>query len=284
MEKMLQARLDAVGKFRAGRATVARWYRRGVMPRILVMSDLHLEFAPMDVNVPADTDVIILAGDIGHGPAAIEFAGKQLPKGLPVIVVAGNHEFYGSSIEMVFDELRATAGNMPDVHFLELDEAIIPVGTTVIRFLGAALWTDFELRGADKHESDMAYAAGSINDFRLIKCRGRTMTPQDTVEFHRDARAWLEEKLQQKHVGPTVVATHHSPSGLSEQPRYIGGPLTAAFHSNLNGMIERFRPDLWVHGHSHHSVDYRIGDTRVFSNQRGYPGERCGFQIATIEL
>jgi Icc-related predicted phosphoesterase len=254
------------------------------MPRILVMSDLHLEFAPMEVNVPADTDVIILAGDIGHGPAAIEFAGKQLPKGLPVVAVAGNHEFYGSSIEMVFDEIRAAAGNMPNVHFLELDEALILVGSTFIRFLGAALWTDFELRGADKREGDMAYAAGAINDFRLIKYRGRTMTPQNTVEFHRGARAWLGEKLEQKHDGPTVVTTHHSPSELSEQPRYAGGPLTAAFHSNLNGMIERFQPDLWVHGHSYHSVDYQIGRTRVFSNQRGYPREKCGFRIATIEV
>lgn len=254
------------------------------MARILVMSDLHLEFAPMDVNVPAGTDVIILAGDIGHGSAAIEFARKQLPKRLPVIVVAGNHEFYGSSIEIVFAELRAAAGNMPNVRFLELEETFIDIGDVVVRFLGAVLWTDFELRGADKRDVDMTYAAGAINDFRFIKYRGRTMTPQDTVEFHRDARAWLEEKLEQRHDGPTVVTTHHSPSGLSEQPRYAGGLLTAAFHSNLNSVIERFQPDLWVHGHSHHSVDYQIGRTRVFSNQRGYPGERCGFQIATIEL
>jgi hypothetical protein len=29
-----------------------------------------------------------------------------------------------------------------------------------------------------------------------------------------------------------------------------------------------------VHGHTHHRVDYRIGATRVLSNQRGYPDER----------
>jgi hypothetical protein len=30
---------------------------------------------------------------------------------------------------------------------------------------------------------------------------------------------------------------------------------------------------LWLHGHVHHSCDYRIGATRVLANPRGYaPG------------
>jgi integrase len=34
------------------------------------------------------------------------------------------------------------------------------------------------------------------------------------------------------------------------------------------------RVSLWIHGHTHHNVDYKIGATRTFSNQRGYPDER----------
>jgi hypothetical protein len=32
--------------------------------------------------------------------------------------------------------------------------------------------------------------------------------------------------------------------------------------------------DTW---HSHHAVDYEIAGTRIVSNPKGYPGERCGF-------
>jgi hypothetical protein len=28
--------------------------------------------------------------------------------------------------------------------------------------------------------------------------------------------------------------------------------------------------DLWVHGHTHDSFDYRVGTTRVLCNPRGY--------------
>jgi hypothetical protein len=34
---------------------------------------------------------------------------------------------------------------------------------------------------------------------------------------------------------------------------------------------------LWIHGHSHHAVDYEIAGTRIVSNPKGYPGEDCGF-------
>jgi hypothetical protein len=30
-----------------------------------------------------------------------------------------------------------------------------------------------------------------------------------------------------------------------------------------------------IHGHTHHNVDYRIGGTRVLTNQRGYPDQLC---------
>ncbi|MDD4342056.1 MAG: hypothetical protein PHO14_07460 [Kiritimatiellae bacterium] len=37
--------------------------------------------------------------------------------------------------------------------------------------------------------------------------------------------------------------------------------------------------DLWIHGHTHHCVDYQIGTCRIVSNQRGYATELvAGFQ------
>ncbi len=40
---------------------------------------------------------------------------------------------------------------------------------------------------------------------------------------------------------------------------------------------------LWVHGHTHRSVDYQVGRTRVFANQRGYPGQaKTGFDERAV--
>jgi hypothetical protein len=49
--------------------------------------------------------------------------------------------------------------------------------------------------------------------------------------------------------------------------------LNTAFVSGLDDFVGESGVPLWIHGHTHHCVDYKIGKTRVFSNQRGYPGE-----------
>lgn len=254
------------------------------MVRILAMSDIHLEFADLALKISSWPDLVVLAGDMGNGIASIEFARKQIPPSTPVIVVAGNHEFYGSSIETMTIALRSAAEALHNVHFLECDQTIIPLRNRRVRILGGTLWTDFALRGIAWRAVDMAAAGKHINDFRLITFRGRLLTPRDTIDFHEATREWLDSKLAQPHDGPTVVVTHHSPSARSEQPRYAGGNLTAAFHSDLEWMIANYQPDLWIHGHSHWSVDYQIGRTRIFSNQRGYPGEQCGFAVQPIEM
>jgi hypothetical protein len=70
-----------------------------------------------------------------------------------------------------------------------------------------------------------------------------------------------------------VVITHHAPSEKSIPPFHLGRILNAAFASNLDWFVENSSVPLWIHGHTHYSVDYKIGRTRVFSNQRGYPHE-----------
>lgn len=47
----------------------------------------------------------------------------------------------------------------------------------------------------------------------------------------------------------------------------------AAYASDLEQTMMEFGPDLWVHGHTHHAVDYHVGATRVVSNPRGYARE-----------
>ena len=62
--------------------------------KVLVLSDLHLEFAPFEPVPDLEFDVVILAGDI-HSPAkrAVQWAADRF-RGKPVIYLLGNHECY----------------------------------------------------------------------------------------------------------------------------------------------------------------------------------------------
>lgn len=240
--------------------------------KLHTLADLHMEFGSVDIP-DTDADVVILAGDTHTGIQGIEWANGL---GKPVIYVAGNHEYYGSTIFEVNNLSRAMA--CPNVHFLENNEVTIDG----VRFLGATLWTDFQLFGHSKQEQAMIAAKEGMNDYHqiLFGNLGEHLKPSTTLAKHRNSREWLTGALKRHHPAPTVVVTHHSPSALSADPRYRDDRLAPSFTSDMGDLMGEMK--LWIHGHTHHCVDYELGGTRVLSNQRGYPHENTTFDPGLI--
>ncbi|KAB2894183.1 MAG: metallophosphoesterase, partial [Burkholderiaceae bacterium] len=56
----------------------------------------------------------------------------------------------------------------------------------------------------------------------------------------------------------------------SIHPRFAGSPLNASFVSHAEHLLDSRRVQLWIHGHTHDSFDYRLHGTRVVCNPRGY--------------
>jgi len=105
--------------------------------RIHVLSDLHLEEQPFTPDA-GDADVVVLAGDIHNGAAGIEWAEQVF--GVPVLYLAGNHEYYDGEFDAVQAAMSAAARGSP-VDLLDCSERIIDG----VRFLGCTLWTDYSL-------------------------------------------------------------------------------------------------------------------------------------------
>ncbi len=232
--------------------------------KLHVLSDLHTEFA--DFSPPeTDADVVILAGDIGVGLGGIEWAARRFPKAL-VIYVPGNHEFYDHDIGLT-GELKAAAPS--NIHVLNNDMLELDG----IRFVGSTLWTDFKLYGEGEAWFARQRAKRLIEDFASIKNGNRRFTPEDSVEIHEASKTWLVGELERKLDGPTVVVTHHLPTPTSVADRYANDPLNPVFASRLEDVVEKYQPELWIHGHTHVPCDYALFGTRVVCNPRGYPGE-----------
>jgi len=232
--------------------------------RLHILSDLHLEFGPADVP-DTDADAVVLAGDIHLGREGRRWIRRRFA-GKPVVYVLGNHEFYRHAIPELTETLkRETAGSA--IHLLE-NSALELDGVT---FLGCTLWSDFRL--APNAQAAMRVADKAMSDYCLIESsvEGRLLRPEDTAALHAESVEWLKRELKAHTPARTVVVTHHAPSPRSIPPHHQGSPLNGAFASNLDGLIEGSRVPLWIHGHTHHNADYRIGSTRVLSNQRGYP-------------
>jgi hypothetical protein len=249
--------------------------------KFLVLSDLHLEFGVYQPDPhPPQFDAVILAGDIMPGAHLVpSWAQKPWLFGpdKPIVVVAGNHEFYGGGA-IQLERGRMQEVRLQNVHVLDPGEVLLDEGR--VRVLGCTLWTDFRLsvRTPDgplsNQQRAMDEAALYMVDYSVIGFRApgaerRRLTPADTLALHQEERGWLLAKLKEPFHGTTVVVTHHGPSYGSVAERWADDWLTPSFVSNLPD--EYFEvPVLWVHGHTHSSFDYVRGCTRVVCNPRGY--------------
>ncbi|WP_368642430.1 metallophosphoesterase [Castellaniella ginsengisoli] len=228
--------------------------------RLHILSDLHLSQQGL-ILPEVQADLTILAGDIARPRAAMEWA-SGIPR--PVLYVPGNHEFYGGSIPHV----RAELAEQAQAHGIRLldQQAVVIDG---VRFLGATLWTDFELFGAELREMAMERTAEFMRDFQVIRNGdGSRFTPQDAAALFRAQYDWLDTQLDTPHAGPTVVITHHAPNMRSVHPRFAESILSAGFVSECASLLGR--ADLWIHGHTHDSFDYTVYGARVLCNPRGY--------------
>lgn len=233
--------------------------------RISILSDLHLSQGGLPLP-DTGADIVVLAGDIARPQKAIEWA-----KGFdqPVIYIAGNHEYYGSSLGATLATLKELARGT-NIHVLDQDE--ITLGG--VRFVGATLWTGFNLSSQQtQRQQAQDQAMALLRDFSLIKSDqnpGGLFTPQESIDVFERHCAWLATKLVQPFNGPTVVITHHAPSPKSIHPRFEGSLLNNCFVSNAEHLFGTANTPLWIHGHTHDSFDYTIKNTRVVCNPRGY--------------
>ncbi|PTT78420.1 metallophosphoesterase [Pelomonas sp. HMWF004] len=263
--------------------------------RLLVLSDPHLEIcATLQLPGNLNFDVTVLAGDI-HSPGREAVTWAQTAPVIgerPTVLVAGNHEFYGSTLSKELAAMKqAATGSL--VHVLDR-QAVVIAG---VRFLGCTLWTDFQLPFSTEARTDIGQALHQANaglaDYQRIALIApavraarhrefvRLLRAEDTLAMHWVDRDWLRRELQAPFDGPTVVVTHHAPLAMSVGPLYIGDRLSPAFASDLP--TELFGvPTLWIHGHTHHSADYTQRRCRVLSNPRGYPVRGGRFENASF--
>jgi Icc-related predicted phosphoesterase len=250
--------------------------------KIQVFSDLHVDVLPVKPIVVADDiDAVVVAGDICEGVLrAFEHLRKIVPLHIPIVMTMGNHEFYRCFVP---DELALARSHGPtfNIHLLENDTVTL----RGVRFVGATLWTDYQVFGEANQTRVMSACAKGMNDHRLIGWQKKPwlrFRPQEAALLHRRSKAAITETLAASFAGPTVVLSHHAVHWDSIHPRFRSDPVTGAFVSDQSAMIERYQPTLWVHGHVHNSADYYIGPSRVICNPHGYGTENADFNGALV--
>jgi len=243
--------------------------------KILICSDLHLEFGQYQIpEMENEKDiVVVLAGDIGLAKRKTSyemFIENTCDRFRNVIWIMGNHEFYRSNMPTTLAKIWNETLDHENLYVVENETVTIDD----VAFVCSTLWTSFD----NSNNITMYEAQLWMNDYQLIRTGPasepwqRKLKPLDTLGLHLRAKEYIfPEITKQKENGKTVVVvTHHLPSFLSVPEDYKNDKLNGAYASELFEDIMDTQPHIWIHGHTHYSFDYQIGDTRVICNPRGY--------------
>lgn len=251
---------------------------------ITFVSDLHLEFGYQELP---GGEVLILAGDIcearelkkcfhstkplDHTPGDYKFSdffNVECAKYEKVFYVMGNHEHYHGRFDQTYDVIKSCLPANITLLENQVEEY------RGVMFMGATLWTN--CNNADS--LTLYHIKHMMNDYKAIKNHYKEkdlyhkLVPEVTFRTHVKTLEWFKLMLSTHREKPFVVITHHAPSFMSVQENYKHDTImNGAYASDLSEFIlDNENIKTWVHGHMHEPVDYKIGETRVISNPRGY--------------
>jgi UDP-2,3-diacylglucosamine pyrophosphatase LpxH len=281
------------------------------MKYIRETSDIHLNFdiskwnktrayVPGEVRMTCDMDLLwypdpmegddetcmIIAGDLWQARKFLKRKHPDMRQSWMqmladqfkyVVFVIGNHDFWGSNFHYETDKIKKTIaiqGLQDKVFLLERDSIVLDG----VKLVGGTLWTDFNRQSP----LVMMQAANAMNDYNYIRAGAgyRSLRAQDLLSNHIGTRKFIfDNAIKDSPDQKLIVVTHMAPSYQSINPRYRVGrdPMNFYYYSDLDNEIYDTEIDLWFHGHCHCVSDYKINNTRVICNPRGYSHEKTGW-------
>ena len=245
---------------------------------ILVISDLHTEGYNGKTDVlkeflSKNVDVLVIAGDLTtflHLETTIKFICERTKH---LVYVTGNREYYYSSFEEVDDLLGKLSLSLNNFHWLHDTAVRIPFEINGqndnLKFLGNTLWFPRTPETTNPFNQQLK------QDFYLIK----GFEPK-VYEKHLATVKYLEENAK---LGDIIV-THHAPSERSIHQKFLYSSINCYFVSSQENIIEKCKPQMWIHGHTHDFFDYTIGSTRILCNPFGYKDDHKNYLNRSIPL
>jgi hypothetical protein len=207
----------------------------------------------------------VLAGDISSQPQQLlAFLESVETRFAHVVYVPGNHEYYGHNFDdwnreaRILGKLKRTTAAINRVKVFGIDG---------VSFLACTLWGDGGATEQARRDVERGLA-----DFHVIERGFGRFLVEDMQSINMVQRDELNRMLKMV-PGPVVVVTHHLPSHTLCHPRF-GDRINGGFASNCDAFMEGdHAPAVWVHGHTHDTIDRVIGKTRVVCNPAGYQAE-----------
>ena len=215
-----------------------------------LISDLHLEFwrdyGESLINEFPNGDLLIIAGDLCNAVQLPVIIPWLCDKYTDVVLVFGNHELYNHTPKQAEFFLKKIKNK--NFHFLQ--NKVIEVQG--YKIAGCTLWF--------KDDPVNVYYAHGLNDFNYIT---------DFVPW-----VYNQNKKSINFLNSLsdvdIIVTHHVPSPLGIADEFKNSNLNRFFMCDMTDTILKVQPKYWFFGHTHFSFNFKVGETILMSNPRGY--------------
>ena len=274
------------------------------MIKIQIVSDTHLEFRGENFKklIKPSAPILFLLGDISACGTAepwetyknfIKFLAPQYEY---IFHVPGNHEYYTSNRNITLEDtvsgidskIKKFAKTIPNLYFLNNTTVRLKINNKTYVFIGTTLWSGVK-------PSDRKFVQSSMNDYCNLHVSNekpkteaekidwkptRKYNTEDMNKLHNKAVKYVSNVLKTIKPDETaILLTHHKPIRTTaiETDR-----LSQAYETDLVDIIINKPLKLACHGHTHVKFDKVINGVRCFSNPKGYPSQRTGFNKTCV--
>lgn len=253
------------------------------MAKIQFMSDLHFEFLTMpEVRTLAQSvasastdiaaDYLALCGDItttshqgdkklDNVQKFIDFLTIVSKEYAAVLHVAGNHEFYHKNREVGYAKTvfyNTVASAIDNYYFL--DNATFTTEDDKV-IAGTTLWFSYD-------DPNVYVFQNWMNDFNQISGSHDFIKPESekSLDFIK------------RHTQVDLLMTHHGVTPKTPE-QYANHPANIYYYTDITEELYRLKPKYAIHGHTHVSMEYQVGETIVMTNPHGYNRENPMFDV-----
>lgn len=252
------------------------------MVKLRYISDIHLEFLkkfPKFKCDDYDNETLLLLGDIGHLNSKnyidfIEYCSKNFKN---VVLVYGNHEYYGTDKDLPIEEV-INIDYPVNVHTLNNDVIYLNKITNTIethikenciKLIGTTLWSNVT--------NHMSYL---LNDYNYIYTNdgGSKLSVFKVREMFEVNKKFILNEINEM---KCIVLTHHGTHEICNG-QYAGSNTSSGYYTHIPEIYENKNVIACINGHLHTNVNTEINGIKILSNCVGYKNESVKFNKDAI--
>jgi len=280
--------------------------------KIDIISDMHVDFwikekDPQciskhvkkyvnDILKPKGSDILIIAGDLGHYFSQDSSVLLELLIHYKnIFIVPGNHDLYLFSKSQQtkykynsfnrIKEMKDFCLKHSGLHYL--DGEIIDIDG--LKIGGTGYW--YNLPSQNSINLWNTYMNDSVNIIKekpykipLAYSGYYYITGFDTQEYYNSEKEKLSNFIGNE---LDVLVTHVIPFKIPDNKlsqEYINDPTNIFYMSDDIEIVKKINPKVCVFGHTHKSYDFEIDNIWAVCNPLGYKSERTNNEINQIEI